>query len=123
MSKRVVITVGLAAGAILLAACSGASSETPTTAGQNIRPGDTAEVSIENFQFGPGDLTVSVGDTVTWRNDENDVPHTSTADGGLWDSATLRAGDTYSFTFTEPGTYTYLCTIHPSMTATITVNG
>lgn len=121
MTKRMLITAGLVAGALLLAACSGSSETTTTTAGAPAG-GDDA-VSIVDFAFEPGDLTVSVGDTITWTNNESGIPHTTTADNGLWDSATMRPDDTFTFTFTEPGTYTYLCTIHPSMTATITVTG
>ncbi len=121
MSKRMLIALGVAGGALLLAACSGASSEAPPNEAPDTGSGETIEVLIDNFVFEPQDLTVSVGDTVTWRNEDGGIPHTATADAGDWDSGSLGNGDTYSFTFTEPGTYTYLCTIHPSMTGTITV--
>jgi len=51
------------------------------------------------------------------------VDHTTTSDDGLWDSATLQPGEQFSFAFDQPGTYTYFCSIHPSMTATIVVEG
>jgi len=122
MTKKTLFLFGLVAGALLLAACSGSSEATTTTTAGAPAGGDSA-VSIVDFAFEPGDLTVSVGDTITWTNDESGIPHTTTADDGLWDSATMSPDDTFTFTFTEPGTYTYLCTIHPSMTATITVTG
>ena len=122
MPKRRMLIMGVAAGALLLAACSSPASETTTTVAVPA-PGGGTEISIENFAFGPDDLTVSVGDTITWRNDESGVPHTTTADDGLWDSATLRPDDTFVFTFTEAGTFTYFCSIHPAMRATITVTG
>jgi plastocyanin len=83
---------------------------------------DDMTVSIQDFSFSPDQMTVAPGTTVTWVND-GQQPHTSTADDGTWDSGTLQPGDDYSFTFDEPGTYTYHCSIHPDMTATITVSG
>ena len=82
---------------------------------------DDMTVSIQDFFFSPDQMTVAPGTTVTWVND-GQQPHTSTADDGTWDSGTLQPGDDYSFTFDQPGTYTYHCSIHPDMTATITVS-
>jgi plastocyanin len=83
---------------------------------------DDMTVSIQDFFFSPDQMTVAPGTTVTWVND-GQQPHTSTADDGTWDSGTLQPGDDYSFTFDQPGTYTYHCSVHPDMTATITVSG
>ena len=122
MTKRIMLLVGLVAGALLLAACSGSSSdETTTTAG--VPAGGDGEVSIENFAFGPNDITASVGDTITWTNDEASISHTTTSDDGVWNSDLLGPGDTFEQTFADAGTFTYFCSIHPSMTASITVNG
>lgn len=79
-------------------------------------------VAIMNFAFAPAALTVKAGTTVTWTNKDGDA-HTVTSQGsgGPLQSAALGTGGTYSFTFTTPGTYAYLCTIHPFMTATVTV--
>ncbi len=125
MTKRAIVLVGIVGAALLLAACSSSSNggTATTTAGAPSPSGGTSDVSIKDFAFGPGELTVSVGDTITWTNDESGIPHTTTADDGLWDSATLKPDEKYSFTFTEAGTYTYFCSIHPSMRATITVTG
>ena len=84
--------------------------------------GQTMTVSIEDFFFSPANMTVAPGTTVTWVNNGR-APHTSTADDGAWDSGTLQPGESFSFTFDQAGTYTYLCTIHPDMTGTITVSG
>jgi plastocyanin len=83
---------------------------------------DDMTVSIQDFSFSPDQMTVAPGTTVTWTND-GQQPHTSTADDGTWDSGTLQPGDDYSFTFDEPGTYTYHCSIHPDMTASVKVSG
>jgi plastocyanin len=79
-------------------------------------------VAIKNFAFAPLALTVKVGAKVTWTNDDADA-HTVTSQGsgGPLNSAAMNTGDTFSYTFTTPGTYRYLCTIHPFMTATVTV--
>jgi plastocyanin len=82
---------------------------------------DEMTVSIQDFFFEPDQLTVAPGTTVTWVND-GEEPHTSTADDGTWDSGTLQPGESFSFTFDDPGDYSYLCEIHPNMTATITVS-
>jgi plastocyanin len=87
---------------------------------------DETTVSIQDFFFDPDQLTVAPGTTVTWVN-EGEAPHTVTStDGKELDSATLQPGDTYSFTFKDDDageTYAYQCTIHPEMTASVTVSG
>ena len=83
---------------------------------------DDMTVSIQDFFFDPGQLTVSPGTTITWVNDGK-APHTTTADDGTWDSGTLQPGEDFSFTFDQPGTYTYHCSIHPDMTASVKVSG
>lgn len=70
-----------------------------------------ASITISNFSFRPGSLTVKAGTTVTWRNAE-DSPHTVTADDGSFASGTLSLGDSFSFTFDQPGTYDYYCEFH-----------
>lgn len=81
-----------------------------------------ATVSIDNFKFTPRELSVSVGDTVTWVN-RDDVPHTATSkdDPASFDSKALDTDDKYSFTFTKPGTYSYYCKVHTHMTGSIIV--
>lgn len=78
-------------------------------------------VTIENFAYVPQSITVKVGTTVTWTNKDS-VAHTVTSDsGGVLDSPLFSAGETYSFTFNEAGTFTYHCTPHPDMKGTVTV--
>lgn len=81
--------------------------------------GATHVVSVGDGVFAPGSLSIAVGDTVTWTNDD-DSPHTATA-AGAFDSGNLEPGQSFSFTFDQPGTYGYLCVYHEEMTATITV--
>jgi len=82
---------------------------------------DDMTVSIQDFSFSPAQMTVAPGTTVTWTN-KGPSPHTTTADDGTWDSGKLQQGEDFSFTLDKPGTYTYHCSIHPEMTATIKVS-
>jgi len=70
--------------------------------------------------FSPGVLTVPVNTTVTWTNQEW-WPHTVTSDYGLFDSKKLKAGKSFSYKFTSPGTYNYHCEIHKMMTGKVIV--
>jgi plastocyanin len=79
-----------------------------------------SSVDIVDFAFNPSSITVEAGSTVTWTN-SGDAPHTVTADDGAFDSGELANGETFSFTFDEPGTYSYHCDIHPDMVAEVIV--
>jgi plastocyanin len=81
--------------------------------------GGTA-VSIVDFAFQPASIEVPAGSTVTWTN-AGAAPHTVTADDGAFDSGQLKPGESFSQTFTTPGTYTYHCEIHPQMMGTMVV--
>ncbi|MEP9374892.1 cupredoxin family copper-binding protein [Mesorhizobium sp. KR1-2] len=85
-----------------------------------VRAGDAASVKIENFAFTPQELTVKVGTTVTFQNDD-DIPHLVVATDSSFRSKALDTGDTYAFTFTKPGDFPYFCGIHPHMQGKITV--
>ena len=83
------------------------------------QPKAASDVTIKNFNFGP-DITVAAGTTVTWHNGDGE-PHTIVSTQGLFRSAAIDTGETFSFKFTKPGSYKYVCTIHPRMSATVTV--
>jgi plastocyanin len=83
----------------------------------NINDGET----IDAYAFDPSSMTLNVGDTLMWTNTGN-MAHTVTAADGSFDSGMLQPGDTFGFTFSSPGTYSYACSPHPWMKATITVN-
>jgi plastocyanin len=70
--------------------------------------------------FAPNPIAVSVGGTVTWTNNDS-VTHTSTADGGAWNSGSIAPGATFSRTFSSAGTFQYHCMIHPGMVGTVNV--
>jgi amicyanin len=84
------------------------------------RAGTSHAVEIADFAFSPQSLTIQVGDTVTWTNLDQ-VAHTATSTTGAFDSGLFGQNESYSFTFTQAGTYDYLCTPHPTMTGRIVV--
>jgi len=93
----------------------------PARAGRSaVAPSSNAAVKIDNFSFGPSDITVQTGTTVTWTNND-DVPHVVASEDKVFKSKALDTEDRFSFTFTKPGTYNYYCAIHPKMTAKIVV--
>ena len=81
---------------------------------------EDAAIKIGNFTFGPQELKVKAGTTVTWTN-EDDIPHTVVATGKAFRSKALDTEDKFSFTFATPGSYEYFCSLHPHMKATVTV--
>jgi plastocyanin len=80
----------------------------------------SASVTMGDFFFSPGSVTVAVGDTVTWHN-TGQAPHNATADDGSFKTPTLNQGQSASQTFTTSGTFSYICTIHPNMQGTVRV--
>lgn len=129
--RRSTATVALIAlfalSAFALVACSsgttgttGTSTSPPATSGGGTTSGGTAtDVAIKGFAFSPDSVDIAVGDSVTWTNDDS-ATHTVTGDGGI-DSKNLAQGDSYTKTFDTAGTFSYHCSIHPSMTGTVIV--
>ena len=95
------------------------ASASATTADSPAPQGVTA-VAITDFKFNPATLTVPVGSTVTWTN-QDEEPHTLAAKDGSFHSPGIDTHGTYSFTFSTPGSYDYICSIHPFMTGTVVV--
>lgn len=76
----------------------------------------------QQWHFEPATVTVKAGGTVTWTNPRGNEIHTATADDGKsFDSNVLSAGDTFSHTFSTPGTFPYHCTLHNWMKGVVTV--
>ena len=99
------------------------AAETTTTVAPAPTGGTT--VSIKDFAFAPKSLTVKVGDTVTWTN-EDDSTHTATSDDSVtpkFDSGDIDTSKTGTVTFTKAGTYAYHCDFHGNMHGTIVVTG
>src|SRR5271157_2629802 len=117
----------LAVGALLLAGCSAsrpaAGTSTPTASVSVTAPAAPVsgnQVNIDGFAFVPATLTISAGTTVTWTN-RDEEPHTVAASDGSFHSPGMGTGATYSHTFAAPGTFEYVCSIHPMMHGTVVV--
>lgn len=109
----------LAAAVLALSACSAdttADRPSTPTAITDI-PDDT--VVIADMAFDPPQLVVAPGTTVTWTWDDGTIPHDVTFDDGP--ASPLQDTGTWTRTFDQPGTYPYLCSIHPQMTGTVVV--
>jgi amicyanin len=91
---------------------------TPTSAAP--APAAAADVSILNFKFTPAALTIKAGTTVTWTN-KDAIGHTVNFMTGGINSNVLNHNDQFAYTFTTPGTYDYICSIHPFMHGSVTV--
>lgn len=125
----------LIAAVLAIAACGGSASPAPS-AGASVAPttstpgacavapeGTTpaATVTIRDFRYDPGSVTIKAGETVAWTN-EDTASHTATTLDGACDTGSISKGGTVALVFPEAGTYTYHCTIHASMpNATIEV--
>lgn len=93
-------------------AVSGCTSQTTTSANT---------VTIQNMAFNPATLNVQVGTTVTWTNKDS-ATHRVVSDTGLFNSGDLTTGMSYNYTFNQTGSFSYHCSIHPSMTGTVVVS-
>lgn len=95
-------------------------------AGESGGGGGPGQVVMEEIEFVPADVTAAVGDTVTWTNNEG-VGHDVTKEGGpgpdfsSGEPGGMQEGDTFEHTFEAAGTVDYVCTVHPGMTGTVTV--
>lgn len=83
----------------------------------------SASVSIQHHMFMPANITVPAGGSVTWTNEDGAI-HTVTSDAkGQFNSGWKTKGGHFSFTFAQPGTYPYHCSLHKDMHGTVTVTG
>jgi plastocyanin len=94
---------------------SGGNSAAPS--GDAVR---SAEVEIEDFAYDPDPVTIEEGGKVIWKNRDS-APHTATAAEGSFDTGTIEEDKLESETFKQPGTYAYVCSIHPQMHGTVEV--
>jgi plastocyanin len=111
------VTPGMPGMSAMLAPSSVAQSSavpaTPPPQGSNA-------IAINDFAFAPATLTIPAGTTVTWTNSDEE-PHTVAAEDGSFHSPGMGSGATYSFTFSDAGSYDYVCSIHPFMHGTVVV--
>ena len=114
------IVVSILSSSLAAAAC-GNSSPAPAPSG----PATTVSIpqgasALTVTGYSPNPVNVTVGTTVRWANSDS-VAHTSTADGGAWNSGSVNGGGTFDFKFQSAGTFNYHCTIHPNMVGTVVV--
>ena len=118
--KRIKWIFGLAAIVVTAFACTNGTKPSMAMSSGD-KPANGTIIKIDNFSFGPANISVPTGTTVTWTN-HDDVPHVvSSDDNKMFKSKALDTDDHFSYTFTKPGTYNYYCAIHPKMTAKIVV--
>ncbi len=111
----VVLAVGVLGGLLLSSGSANDEDATPTVIDDL-----AVTIEIDGFRYRPPNLSVPVGATVTWVNRDT-APHDSEARDGMWETDLLQRDEESAITFDEPGTWEYYCTIHPYMTATLTV--
>ena len=105
---RIGVFIGLLISACFVAAAAAQSKAAAT------------DVKIDNFTYGPSEVKIPAGATVTWTN-RDDIPHTVVSSDKVFKSKVMDTDEKYSFTFQTAGTYTYFCSIHPKMTGKVTV--
>ena len=137
MPARRSLTLFLSAIALVPAACGGdgdtesnrpEANPDPTMGGEAAEDSSgggttaegTREVVMQSFAFEPSELTVKVGQSVTWRN-EDDAKHDAFSEEAGLDTADIGKGDTATFQPDEAGTIEYICSIHPQMKGTLVV--
>ena len=111
------------AGTVLVVALTSLScskdSSNPGGGGSSSNPPNT--VVMMNTAFSPSSLTVAMGTTVTWKNNDG-FAHTSTSDTGVWETGNIAGGASTTTAFSNAGTFKYHCTIHGfAMSGTIVV--
>jgi plastocyanin len=123
MRFRIIFTLALFAPfATIACGSSNGSPSTPTApsgAGTPVSIVRGAD-ALTSTAYSPNPLTVSVGTTVTWTNNDT-TAHNATANDASWSSGNMAPGASFSRTFNAAGTFTYHCTIHPNMVASVTV--
>ncbi|MBM3157664.1 MAG: hypothetical protein FJ004_10335 [Chloroflexi bacterium] len=103
--------------ALMWTGCGGSTTTpTPTTTPAN----GQASVNMSGLTFIPQTLTVTVGTTVTWTNNDSSA-HTVTSNSGAFESGNMARDAKFSYTFNQAGTFDYYCKLHPSMTGKIIV--
>ncbi|MBI4283238.1 MAG: cupredoxin domain-containing protein [Chloroflexi bacterium] len=101
---RKVVVIALLLPAVIIAGCAGSAE---------------VKVSMKDFLYIPKEVTINVGEKVTWINDDVE-PHTVTTKD--WDSGAINTGQSYSHVFSTAGTFEVLCLFHPGMIGKVTVN-
>lgn len=114
--RRLLVCVAAALGPLVSGPMPGVTQGAATGASQR----QTHTVTIEGTSFQPERLTIAAGDTVLWIN-KDPFPHTATSKSGAFDSGSIAPDKSWKFTAVKKGEFDYLCTLHPTMKARLTV--
>jgi plastocyanin len=115
LARAAALTAALFLGAL---SCGKAPLKSLPPAKAPVRVAQTYTIRIEDMKFEPASLTVHVGDTVVWQNDDM-VPHTAVGPG--FTSPTIPADQSYTWKAGQAGSFPYVCTLHPMMSGSVTV--
>ncbi len=118
MNVRIVLSA-LLLGSSMACGSSSPPAPSPTPSGSSAISIVAGASTRTTTAYAPNPITVSVGGSVTWTNNDS-TTHTSTADGGAWNSGSIAPGGQFSRTFPSAGVFAYHCTIHPGMVGTVT---
>lgn len=125
MNKKMMLIIIIVAVILIGAIVFGFIDNSKATPANNANPQtqtppatSSNAVSISNFSFSPATLTIKAGQTVMWQNNDS-VPHSVV--GSVFKSSTIKQGEGFGFTFSQPGEYNYNCGLHPSMQGKIIV--
>jgi plastocyanin len=116
--KLFAIASGLLTSIFVLSVCTQMTQAAFAAAAAAVKSG--AKVSIVNFAFTPGEITIAAGETVTWTNDDG-APHGLEYQDGAKGVDPLLPGSSFSRQFDRPGAYEYNCSVHPYMTGRVVV--
>jgi plastocyanin len=123
--RSVMFRVALFISLLGLAGCGGNNSNPATPSSPNPTPGSSVSIvagssTMTTTAYNPNPITIQHGGSVTWVNNDT-TGHTSTSDGGVWNSGTIAPGNSFSMSFPNAGSFPYHCLIHPNMVGTVTV--
>ena len=122
-TAAILVLPALIAGSFYVMAVTPTHSMTASAAEAAAPGGKSAAgptISIHEFMFSPTSVTVTAGTTVHWKNLDPE-PHTIRSVDATFKSDALDENDSFQFKFDKPGTYRYVCSIHPQMLGTIVV--
>jgi plastocyanin len=123
-TKTIFLAVLVIAGfAVILGLAYTYGPYTTDTSGDEAVEGPSNMIFMSHDQFTPDNTTVKTGKTVFWINKDWAVDHQIVSDSKdvPFQSAVLKNGDSFNFTFTKPGIYIYHDNLHPSATGIIIV--
>jgi plastocyanin len=128
VTRRLLLFLALVGALVGAGACGSSKAKvTPPSPPTDLRGQNAVEIDAKGNQFVPVEVIIDAGTKVTWRNTDA-VTHNikKSADavnfGAAFGTDSLGPGQSYSFTFTKPGTYFYTCTIHTLMSGKVTVD-